>query len=687
VSYFARLVSQSQLTVVGGAGPSDFAASSIDASRDASPDADVVEINDVVDAPLGVPHEYVAETSVPDVPNPSREVDFVSVEKPIAATPAASRDERADVVTAPTTFETHDLTPSTSMPMAGEVPTTSTYERAMQQVLRWVRAEPEPAQQREREFTLAVSSDGERHAENVEARAIEARVERSATARPIVAMPIELPRAIDPEAPAPRVSSRETASPRVSPSAPESVEVSIGTISVRIEAPTSEPVRPVSPAPAVRPAAGQAAAPPPASRASLRGSHGATCIREDAPLMTLSDSGRAIGAVTKLLREHLTRRGFSVNVGKPEVAAATNSTAKLNLFLYETGVDASLRNVELQTGLPTPLWITLKYLLTAFDDSESSDSADAHELLGRGLSALHELNFLSLDALVASDVRLALENNPEPLKITIDETPADLLSKVMQGTDEKYRLSMAFEVRPVMIVPDAPPSFPLLVGVDYTRTPPVVTGDGQSIAVLPSLGARLAAISPTSFDTGDVVTLTGDDLNLSGLECWLNGAQVSIIAQQTGQLKVRIEGEAHLPATEGPIAAGGAISAGELPILLRQRLVSGRYRASNVIVGRLRPTVSSAALNGAGTLTVNGLLLGTADDDVLIALSQSGAVIQLLESPPPPPAPVPPLSVVVGAGQKTLTVSGVGAAMTAGDYQVIVRINGQQARLSPTISV
>ena len=62
--------------------------------------------------------------------------------------------------------------------------------------------------------------------------------------------------------------------------------------------------------------------------------------------MALADSGRAIGAVTRLLREHLVRRGFAVSIGKPEDAADTNTTAKLNLFLYETTFDASLRNVS-----------------------------------------------------------------------------------------------------------------------------------------------------------------------------------------------------------------------------------------------------------------------------------------------------------------------------------------------------
>ncbi len=97
--------------------------------------------------------------------------------------------------------------------------------------------------------------------------------------------------------------------------------------------------------------------------------------------MALADSGRAIGAVTKLLREHLIRRGFAVSVGKPEVAATTDTAAKVNLFLYEATFDPSLRNISLHGDQPAPLWLSLKYLLTAFDDGESSDSPAAHELL------------------------------------------------------------------------------------------------------------------------------------------------------------------------------------------------------------------------------------------------------------------------------------------------------------------
>ncbi len=405
--------------------------------------------------------------------------------------------------------------------------------------------------------------------------------------------------------------------------------------------------------------------------------------------MALADSGRAIGAVTKLLREHLIRRGFAVSVGKPENAAASDTSAKLNLFLYETALDPSLRNVPLYDDQPAPLWLSLKYLVTAFDAAEASDSADAHELLGRGLSALHELNFLHLDAGVASDVRAALENTPEPLKLTFDETPPDLVSKLMQGSEEKYRLSVAFEVRPVMIAPAEPRAFPLLVGIDYTQAPPATVGEaGVGLAVTASLGPRLTAVEPAAFDPGDTLTVHGEDLHLSGLECWLGATRLAVVGQRPNRLTVRAEGPVPSGATEGPIASGGAPSAGEHPLLVRQPLPNGRSRASNLLVGALRPVVTDASLDAAGVLTVDGLLLGTWDDDLLVALQRDGEVARLFEPGPEPPPPPAALTIVPGTDQQSLTVSGVDSgAVPAGDYLVVVRVNGQQALRSPTVTV
>ncbi|KEF42617.1 MAG: hypothetical protein ER33_04970 [Cyanobium sp. CACIAM 14] len=392
--------------------------------------------------------------------------------------------------------------------------------------------------------------------------------------------------------------------------------------------------------------------------------------------MALADSGKAIGAVTRLLRDHLIRRGFEVSVGKPELAAEANTTAKLNLFLYETQFDPSLRNTSLHEAEPPPIWLVLRYLLTAFDDRELSDSPAAHELLGRGLSALQDLNPLRLDSLVAPDVRLALESNPEPLKLTFDESSVDLLSKIMQGTDERYRLSVAFQMRPVMIAPAPEPRTSLLVGVDYSTTPQTVIGDeGVAIRVLPTLGPRLQRVEPDRFETGTQIDLFGDDLDGSDLEVVLGDVVLTPVQRLPDRLRATVEGD---PGgnPQGPIAAGTALSAGELPLIVRRRLSATRRRSSNLLAASLLPTLATAALV-SGDLVLTGLLLGEDSDDVLIAFHRSsdGATVRTFDG------------VTTTADQQRLTVPGAAAAAPAGTYRVILLVNNQQARSSPSVTV
>lgn len=388
--------------------------------------------------------------------------------------------------------------------------------------------------------------------------------------------------------------------------------------------------------------------------------------------MALADSATAIGAVSRLLQDHLIRRGFEVSIGKPEDAAANDTNAKLNLFLYETAFDAHLRNLSLRDGEPPPLWLVLKFLLTAFDAQEHSDTAAAHDLLGRGIAALHELNFLRLDPLVALNVRLALEHNPEPLKLTFDESSADLLSKIMQGTDERYRLSVAFQMRPVMIVPSSLPRAALLVGVDYSTAPETIIGrDGVRIDVIPSMGARLDRVEPERFEAGATLTLFGDDISGSDMEVVLGDVMLTILERRVDRLVVSAEGS---PGT--PIASGTTLSAGEMPLIVRRRLSPTRTRSSNLLAARLLPTLNSAALV-AGDLHLQGRLLGDAGDDVIVLFyrESDGATAHRFDT------------VTTAPDQRTLSVAAAAAAVPAGSYRVILRVNNQQPLASPSVVV
>jgi hypothetical protein len=381
--------------------------------------------------------------------------------------------------------------------------------------------------------------------------------------------------------------------------------------------------------------------------------------------MSLLDSQEAIGAVSDLLRSRLAARLNIPNVlvGRPETAANGANGRKLNLFLYRIGFDAHMRNEPLDRGQEPPLWVVLHYLITAFDDAKESDSIEAHRLLGRGLAALQEMNVLRPSA-------AALARNPEALKISFDEADVELLSKLMQGSDESYRISAAFQVRPVMIAPDQPAAYAPLV---KTVGPPVAPGAtvGTGVEVLPSLGPRLAAIAPERFVAPATITLTG--LDLAGVD----------------QLQL---GPLTLPAALSPageatatVPAAAALSAGAYPVTVSRLLASGHRLTSNALLAHLLPRLLTAAPGAlspvsaadprlTGPLTLTGERLGGPDDSVFVAFYRNGALALMLEAAGTP-------------AQTTLTVAVTAARPLApGSYLVILRVNGEQADDAPTVS-
>jgi hypothetical protein len=376
----------------------------------------------------------------------------------------------------------------------------------------------------------------------------------------------------------------------------------------------------------------------------------------------LADTPEAIGAVTDLVRSRLSARlnSLNVTVGRPQTAAGSGTGPKLNLFLYRVALDGHLRNTPLDEGQPAPLWMVLHYLLTAFDTGRDSDSVAAHRLLGRGMAALHELNFVRPPV-----TDTALTDNPEPLKITFDEADTDLLSKIMQGSEEQYRIAAAFQVRPVLIAPNATPSYaPVVLSVGPPATPGVV--------VLPSLGAVLEKIEPERFEAGDDLALTGADL-AGYTEVWIGD-----------QSFPALPGPDHTLTTTVPLAT--TLSARAYPVCVARILPSGRRVSSNAVLGHLAPTLNGAAVGALanagtvanpllhGTLTLNGRRLGGPDDAIFVAFYLDGDVRLMLE----------------GAGtaaQTSLSVTVAAAdALPPGLYRIILRVNGEQAASSPQVN-
>ena len=397
--------------------------------------------------------------------------------------------------------------------------------------------------------------------------------------------------------------------------------------------------------------------------------------------MALNDTGLAMGAVSRFLVAQLNAALSNISpyntvatVDRPQAAPSTGTSAnaRLNLFLYEVEVDAAMRNMTFAPGVPAPLWLVLRYLLTAFDLSGESDTADSHDVLGMGMQVLTGLN----DALAGDQVNAqnALQDNPEPLKLTFDQGTPELLSRLMQGPDDKYRCSAAFQIRPVLVAKTVAPSTGLqLVGVDY------VTGQkigyaGVQTAVLPSMGAHVDSASPRLVEQGDTLTITGSNLNLPGLTVNFGAIQFVPTTQQPSHLQVVLQ--ALDPA---------AISAGNIAVSVTQTLPSGVTLSSSMASVGLLPTITAMTVVGAlaavsvtnpnvyGTIGLSGKLLGTEHDYVEFALVQNG-VVALLQDKRDPSFPLPADQ---SAQQFAIPKE---SAVPPGVYFAVLRVNGQQAK-------
>lgn len=400
--------------------------------------------------------------------------------------------------------------------------------------------------------------------------------------------------------------------------------------------------------------------------------------------MPLAQTGLAVGSVSRFLTGILTSALWNaapynptITVERPQAHKSTGTTTqpRINLFLYEVELDGAMRNISLTPGAPPPLWMVLRYLLTAFDASGESDTADSHDLLGMGIQVLMGVG----DALPAHAVYPALADNPEPLKLTFDQATPDLLSRLMQGPDDKYRCSAAFQVRPVLIAQPIPISGLQLVGINYRLGTKIGLAGVQNI-VLPSMGPQIDAVQPPAVEIGDALTLIGSNLGAPGLSVQFGAASLIPNAQHPQALSVVVE---KLDPT--------AVSAGNFPVSVHQALANSLSISSGVASVALLPTVSGmtilalTAISGSnpnvyGSISLSGALLGKSTDYVEFALLQNGAVALMLDTPDP--SFTPPMD----QSQQQFAISSADA-VPPGVYFAVFRVNGQQAKQAFTLNM
>ena len=164
--------------------------------------------------------------------------------------------------------------------------------------------------------------------------------------------------------------------------------------------------------------------------------------------MSSDNTYQAIAAVTKLIHNQLFKAHLEIEVGAPR----EDLKEKLYLFLYETEFDPHLKNYSLSLRKSPVIWLILKYLLIAYDQKDPRISNyKAYQDMGMAIRILHESNFLDPTAQSDDFIQTALTPNIEPLKITFDATPPDLISKILGDVNSKFQYCISFQIRPIMI--------------------------------------------------------------------------------------------------------------------------------------------------------------------------------------------------------------------------------------------
>ena len=199
---------------------------------------------------------------------------------------------------------------------------------------------------------------------------------------------------------------------------------------------------------------------------------------------------RAIGGVSATLRTLLEDRmeipaeinNFLVTVGTPRPEsqdAQPLERSRINLFLYRATENSSLKNREipgqgqgLAFGHP-PLSLNLYYMLTPYGSTADEDFTDetlAHYLLGSAMRVLHDFPVITEELLTVRPppnqiiLDASLRDQHERVKITLEPTSLDDLSKVWTGLTLPLRLSATYMVSVVQIESRRPRRIPKPVG-------------------------------------------------------------------------------------------------------------------------------------------------------------------------------------------------------------------------------
>jgi hypothetical protein len=201
---------------------------------------------------------------------------------------------------------------------------------------------------------------------------------------------------------------------------------------------------------------------------------------------------------------------LEVTAQPPDLARKGITKSQLNLFLYQTVVNAAWRNHDMprqlrpgETGQP-PLALNLHYLLTAYGRGDSDNDALSHRVLGGAMSVLHDHPVLGRQEIDLALASSELADQFERLRVTPLPVGVDELSKLWTIFQSQYRISAAYEVTVVLIDSGTPIRAPL----------PVLTrGVGASAGPAPVLREIQPPHSQQAARLGEDIVILGQQLS------------------------------------------------------------------------------------------------------------------------------------------------------------------------------
>jgi Pvc16 N-terminal domain len=296
------------------------------------------------------------------------------------------------------------------------------------------------------------------------------------------------------------------------------------------------------------------------------------------------------------------------------VARKGITVSSLNVFLYQTIVNAAWRNMDMprqvrpgETASP-PLALNLHYLITAYGRDDTDGNALSHRVLGGAMSVLHDHSVLG-----AQEIASALPNNDlaeqiERVRITPLPLSIEEMSKLWTTFQTNYRISAAYEATVILIDSRNPvkSALPVLRRGQEDRGVFAVASGAPSLKEI-----RLPA-SQSAARLGEAVVIRGD--NLSTINTLIRFK--SLISSRPG--------DAPPPQVELAPTAGTNINADELVVQIPPRAsdadafgrwVPGFYTISSVVKQSGVPPVASNeiafALAPIITLTPNSTTVAT----------------------------------------------------------------------------